>query len=364
MAGADGGTRPTGSLCSSAARPLCRIGTEVIVPSDHRSGHRIGGSLLPGLTACGIAVGLALMVSRWLPSISPLTICVAAGVVTGNIGLSLQRLRPGLQFAAKRLLRLGIVILGLRLAVPDVVRLGWPALLMIITIVTLTFFGTQWLGRRMGLTPGTSLLMATGFSICGASAIAAMDSVTTNEESEVVTSIAMVTLFGSLAIVVLPLLHHPFGLDDRQFGIWTGASVHDVAQTVAAASVAGPAALAVAVVVKLTRVVLLAPMVTAMSVYRRRTGVPTGGRHPAVLPLFVAGFVAMVVLRSTGRLPTAVLEVAQHVEAVLLGAALFGLGTGVQLRTLARTGGRVVLLGLCSWVLIAAMAFGAVQLVG
>ena len=215
----------------------------------------------------------------------------------------------------------------------------------------------------MGLSPGTSLLAATGFSICGASAVAAMDAVTRNEEDEVVTAIVLVTLFGSLSIVVLPLLQHPLGLSDTEFGIWTGASVHDVAQTVATASIVGPAALASAVVVKLTRVVLLAPMVAGVSVWRRRTGAGiAGARRPPLIPLFVLGFLVMVGLRSTGAVPVAVLNVAQVIESVLLAAALFGLGAGVHLRTLARSGGRATLLGLCSWVLIAGLAFAGVRM--
>ncbi|NNG34762.1 putative sulfate exporter family transporter [Nakamurella aerolata] len=320
-------------------------------------------AVLPGLLACAAALGVGLLVALWAPSISPLTVCVLAGVTVANCGLDIGRLRPGLQFAAKRLLRLGIVVLGLRLAVPDVLRLGLPTLAVIVGCVALTFFGTQALGRLLGVNPGTRLLMATGFSICGASAIAAMDGVTDNDEADVVTSITMVTLFGSLAIVVLPLLQRPLGLNDHQFGMWAGASVHDVAQTVATASVAGAAALSTAVIVKLTRVVLLAPMVAAMSLYRRRIGAHVSDKRPPLLPLFVAGFIAMVALRSTGWLPASVLNVAQHVETVLLGMALFGLGAGVRIGTLIRTGGRALLLGLTSWVLIAAVAYGGVLLV-
>jgi len=105
-------------------------------------------------------------------------------------------------------------------------------------------------------------------------------------------------------------------------------------------------------------------MVAGMSLARRRSGATIGENKPALVPLFVLGFIAMVALRSTGWLPAPVLAPAQHVETVLLGAALFGLGSSVHLATLIRTGGRAVLLGICSWVLIAAMAFGGVQLVG
>jgi uncharacterized integral membrane protein (TIGR00698 family) len=234
---------------------------------------------------------------------------------------------------------------------------------MVVVIVVITFFGTQLLGRWMGVSPGTSLLVATGFSICGASAVAAMDGVTRNEEDEVVTAIVLVTLFGSLAIVVLPLLQHPLGLSDIEFGLWTGASVHDVAQTVATASVVGPSALAAAVVVKLTRVLLLAPMVAGVSLWRRRGETAVyGARRPPLVPLFVVGFLAMVGLRSTGLIPEQALACAQIIESIVLAAALFGLGAGVHLRSLARTGGRATLLGLCSWGLVGTIAYGGVLL--
>lgn len=330
--------------------------------------------LSPGLTlaAAGVAIGLAVN-HRW-PPISALTVCVLLGVIVGNCGLDLTRFRPGLSFAAKKLLRLGIVLLGLRLAIGDLTRLGWPLLLAIAAIVGLTFVGTQWIGRLSGLDKRTGLLLATGFSICGASAIAAMNGVlrspagaadsSAEQEAEqaVVTAVAMVTLFGSLAIVVLPALQGPLGLDDHRFGLWVGASVHDVAQTVAAASVASSTALAAAVVVKLTRVVLLAPMVTIVSLAQRRRS--SAGNRPPLVPLFVLGFLAMVAIRSTGVLNEQVLAAAKTAETVLLAAALFGLGAGVHLRNLVRTGGRAAFAGLISWVLIAGLAYLAVRIIG
>lgn len=328
---------------------------------------RRAAALIPGLAATAVAVAAAFAVNRLLPSLSPLTISVILGALLGNLGLNLTVLRPGLAFAAKRLLRAGIVLLGLRLAVGDVLDLGARGLAVVVVVVVVTFFGTQLLGRAMGVSPGTRLLVATGFSICGASAVAAMDGVTDNREEEVVTAIALVTMCGSLAIVVLPLLQHPLGLSDATFGMWAGASVHDVAQVVATASVAGPAALAPAVIVKLTRVVLLAPLVAGMSLvrrYRARGEATPEGRRPPIIPLFVLGFLAMIAIRSTGLLPPEVLDIAQIAETVLLAGALFGLGAAVNLRALFTTGGRALALGLSSWVLIAALAWGGVLLVG
>lgn len=321
---------------------------------------------LPGLAAAAVAVGAAFAINHWLPSLSPLTICVILGAILGNIGVNLAVLKPGLGFAAKKLLRAGIVLLGLKLAVGDVLHLGGPGLAVVAAVVAVTFFGTQLLGRAMGVPAGTRLLIATGFSICGASAVAAMDGVTNNREEDVVTAIALVTMCGSLAIVLLPLLQHPLGLSDAAFGTWTGASVHDVAQVVATASVVGPTALAPAVIVKLTRVVLLAPMVAGMSLWRRRRGTASypHGRKPPLLPLFVIGFLAMIAARSLIPLPGPMLASAALLEEILLAAALFGLGSSVHLKTLFTTGGRALILGLASWITIAAVAYGGVMLVG
>lgn len=322
--------------------------------------------LVVGLAACAVAVAMSIGLGRLVPAVSPLTWCVILGVIVGNTGLLRPQMEPGLAFASKKLLRAGIVLMGLRLAVGDVLALGWKTLVLVIVLVVATFFGTQALGRLLGVSPGQGLLIATGFSICGASAVAAMDGVTHNERKDVVTAITLVTLFGSLAIVVLPLLRVPLGFSPEQFGMWAGASVHDVAQTVATASTAGAVALSIAVVVKLTRVALLAPMVIGASLWQRRVSrgaVSVDERLPPLLPAFVGGFLVMIALRSTGRVPEPVIAWAHTIETMLLAAALFGLGCAVHLRTLVRTGGKGVLLGLISWVLIATLAAAGVVLI-
>ncbi|WP_353650129.1 putative sulfate exporter family transporter [Nakamurella sp. A5-74] len=327
--------------------------------------------ILPGLMLVAVATGIAWLAHLALPQVSPLTFGLLLGIVLGNTGLARDSFRPGLQVAARRLLRLGIVVLGLRLSLPQVADLGLPMLIVVVATVVIAFGGTLVLARAFGLSRDAGLLLATGFSICGASAVAAMNGVTRSKESDVVTAISLVTLFGSAAILMLPALQVPLGLDDHHFGLWTGASVHDVAQTVAAASVAGPVALSAAIVVKLTRVVLLAPMVAIAAVVERRRSTSGDGAtdsarvaRPALLPLFVAGFLLAVLVRSSGLLPPSVLGVAQTVETTLLTAAMVGLGTSVRLRTLIRTAGRSALVGLLSWILIAGVALIGVHLAG
>ena len=337
-------------------------------------------SWLPGLGVVALCVALSFGVHRVVPSVSPLVTAVGIGAVLANSGLMPERANPGLHVAARHLLRVGVVLLGLRLAVGEVLDLGAVGFGVVAVVVTATFFGTQWLGRRLGVSPALSLLTATGFSICGASAIAAMEGVTDAEEEEVAFSIGLVTLCGSLAIVVLPLLAGPLGLDGAQFGTWVGASVHDVAQVVATASTAGSAALTAAVVVKLTRVVLLAPMVAGVSLARRRSttdqqGAPQGDaplegraegptRRPPIMPLFVVGFLAAIALRSTGWVPDAWLGAAAAAEQIALTAALVGLGAGVKVSALRSIGGRPLLLAAISWLLVGGVAYLAVRVTG
>ena len=263
----------------------------------------------------------------------------------------------------------GIVLLGLKVSIMDVLGLGWLALVLIVGVVAASFGGTYLISRLFRLPPVTSLLVATGFSICGASAIGAMAAVRRIRHVDTVLPVALVTLCGTLAIGVLPLLVHPLQLSAPVFGAWTGASVHDVGQVVATAQTAGTAALGIAVVVKLTRVLLLAPVAALAGAHHRYAPRPEyqadgdNAKLPPVVPLFVLGFMAMVGLRSTGWLDAGWLEAGAALQDVLLGAALFGLGSAVRIRTLLHTGGRALLAALASWFLIALLGLAAALLI-
>lgn len=276
-----------------------------------------------------------------------------------NLGRVPEAARVGLALAASTLLRAGVVLLGLDLAFPDVLQLGVKALAVVIAVVGVTFAGTLWAGRRLGIPQSLVLLTAAGFSICGVSAIAAANGVVEADEDEVAYAVALVTLCGTLAIVTLPLLREPLGLDAEAYGAWVGASVHDVGQVVATSSTAGAAALATAVVVKLTRVLLLAPLVTGLALARGRRARVRGG---AVVPGFLLLFVAAIAVASLGLLPEGVDEAADDARTVLFGAALFALGTRVRIERLVRLGPRPLTLGLGSWALIAVVAYLGVRL--
>jgi uncharacterized integral membrane protein (TIGR00698 family) len=318
--------------------------------------------LLPGFVLVLAATALAFALHELIPPLSALVLAVGLGVVLANSGQVPGPCHAGIAWARTKLLRLGVILLGLRLTLGDIGRLGARGLALVVIVVLCTFFGTQWLGRRLGLSQPLSLLVATGFSICGASAIAAMKGVTPDaREEDVVYSVALVTLCGSLAIVTLPTVGRWIGFDGPTLGSWIGASVHDVAQTIATASATGSDAVKeTATVVKLTRVVLLAPMVTGVSLMRRASRPTVGStietQRPPVMPLFVACFLTAIVIRTVVPIPTSVLKVTKLLETVLFACAMVGLGVGVRFDKLRRLGVRPLLLGLLSWALVATIS--------
>ncbi|MEO6942651.1 MAG: putative sulfate exporter family transporter [Terrimesophilobacter sp.] len=351
-------------------------------------------SWLPGVVIAAAAALLAWGVHVLFPVIPLLTASVALGIIVAQVPPVRREimgsLAPGLSVASKKFMRMGIVLLGLKLSLVDIAHLGWLTILLVVVIVLLTFAATYWFGKLARLPKHEPILIATGFSICGASAIGAMSSVVKAKDSEASTPIALVTLCGTLAIGVLPLFWHPLGMSADQFGHWVGASVHDVGQVVATAQIAGTSALAIAVVIKLTRVLMLAPMVSIAALVVRRgenraeastetradvdatsaatatadanptTTITKPAKRPPLVPLFVAGFLLAVAIRSFIPMPEAVLSIADTVQTALLAMALFGLGTGVRVRELVSTGWRSLLVGLASWVFIAVLAYGAV----
>ncbi|MFI7151861.1 YeiH family protein [Nonomuraea sp. NPDC050022] len=328
-------------------------------PHDRPPGDRLRDDRLPGIGAAALAVVFALVVNRFVPVLSPAAIAVVSGAALANLVGVGERLKPGLRFVAKRVLRIAIVLLGLQIAVPQVLALGWRTVAVVVMATGVTFTLTPLIGRRLGLTPGASLLVATGVSICGAAAIAAMrESTDGSSDEDAAGALSVVVLYGTAAIAVMPLAASWLGLSATQLGVWAGAAVHEVAQVAAIGAASG--VLATAVTVKLGRVILLAPIV-ALTSYRNRVDSPGRLKRPPVIPLFVAGFLAMVALRSSGLVPAAVTTMVPQVTNVLMAAALFGLGTGIDARALIKDG-RALLLGAIATGMIGTISLAGVML--
>ena len=322
-------------------------------------------SRVPGAVFVAVLAAISWSIAALFDALTPLVVGVALGAIAANVAPIPPSFAPGIGWAARSVLRVGVVLLGLRLSLGDVADLGARGVFVVATVVAATFFGTQWIARQLGLRRDLGLLIATGYSICGASAIAAVNGTVGADDDETAYAITLVTLYGSLSILFLPLVGSLIGFDDATFGTWVGASVHDVGQVVAAASTRGDLAVEAATVVKLTRVVLLAPLVALVATSRRRsqTAEEPGTTRPPILPLFVIGFLAMILVRTTGVLNDSTLDGAATLEKIVLTAALVALGLGVRIDRMRRLGGRPLLVGLLAWFLVAGSSAVATALV-
>lgn len=341
-------------------------------PASRRLGGRVrslvreGGALAPGVLLASAIAGAAFAAHEVpvLSRFSPIILAIVAGMAIRSAFGARPRAQAGLAFSAKRLMRLAIVLLGLQLTVAQVGGIGLTGVLIIAASLVATFAFTTWAGRLLGVDPKLAQLVAAGTSICGASAVAATNAVTRADDEDVAYAIACVTAFGSIAMFVYPLLAGPLGLDAHAYGLWAGASIHEVAQVVAAAFDNGPQSGEAGVVAKLTRVMMLAPLVAALSwaAAARRAGSGAAGKAPA--PWFVLGFVAMVGLNSLTPIPAEAKQLAGAATTVLLTVALAAMGLGADVSKLKAKGARPFLLGLASTLFISCLALALVKLAG
>lgn len=223
-------------------------------------------NLVPGLlyTAAIAAVALELRNLVGIGALSPLIMAIVLGMAFHNIVGTPAALRLGVAFSMRRLLRLGIVLLGLQLSLRQVAAVGGTGLAIIAATSAASFLFTVWLGRRLGVDRKLAELIAAGTSICGASAVVATNDVTRASDEDVAYAVACVTVFGSASMLIYPVLQTLLQLAPHAFGLWAGASIHEVAQVVAAAFQNGADAGNFGTISKLSRVMLLAPTVLAL----------------------------------------------------------------------------------------------------
>ncbi|MBA52433.1 MAG: hypothetical protein CL456_10040 [Acidimicrobiaceae bacterium] len=311
----------------------------------------------PGLTLVAGATTAALWINA-VTNLSAGAIALGFGLWFGNISLGSGRAQVGLTFSSRRLLRVGVVLLGFRLSISELRQsMNWLDALMVVTLVSLTLWGVGRVCKAFGLSPDFGRLLGVGYAVCGVSAIAAVKPLTKAEEEEVAYAVGVVTLFGTLSMACYPVIGAIANLAPETFGWWAGSAIHDVAQVVATATMRGDEALETAVVIKLGRVALLGPILVFVSMKTR--GRANSERSAAVkaIPLFVVGFILAVVARSIEILPIGTLELLDDMRKIFLTAAMVGVGALVKLRSLVSMGRGPLNAGFISWLLLAGIAF-------
>jgi uncharacterized integral membrane protein (TIGR00698 family) len=321
----------------------------------------------PGI-ALATAIAAAAFAARAVPdvgSLSPMILAIVIGMAFHNLIGTPALARPGIAFSMKRLLRAAIVLLGFQLTLSQVLSVGGRGLLVVAATLGATFLFTLGAGRLLGVDRKLTELIAAGTSICGASAIIATNAVTEAQDEDVTYAIACVTIFGSIAMFTYPAFSGLLHLDAPAYGLWCGSSIHEIAQVVAASFQNGQRAGEIGTLVKLARVLLLAPVVFALGARNRfaASHARVAAARPP-LPWFVLGFVALVALNSVVTIPDADRKLIATLNPFLLTVALAAMGLETDISRLYARGGRPAILGALAFLFIAAFSLLLIKLVG
>lgn len=260
---------------------------------------------------------------------------------------------PGLSDWGRVSLRAGVAVLGLGVSVQEASRIGWEGIAAVAATLAVTLGATLLLGRWLKVPPGLTRLIAAGTAVCGASAVlavAARHHRHPETPAHAAVAIAVVTVFGSIGMILHPTLSSLLGLDPAQAGLWAGASLHEVAHAVGAAVQQGPVAADIGTIAKLERVALLVPVVALLGDGRR--GTP---------PLFLLAFVGFMAACSFGLVPSVIQHWARPVSLVLLTTALAALGVSTALGPLRQAGWRPLVLGLLATTVIFLFSFTLIR---
>ena len=325
--------------------------------------------LLPGLLLTSALALIATNLQK-LPSInifSPLILAVLIGVsIRNTVGIR-SVYKPGITFSLKKILRLAVILLGLKLSFVQVFSVGLTGLIIVLVTLVSAFVFTCWFGTYLGVDRKLAQLIAAGTSICGASAVLATNSVVKAADEDVAYAVTIVTLFGTISMLLYPLLDLLFQTSPREFGLWCGVSIHDVAQVVAAASQKGLESGEIATISKLSRVIFLIPMLLGLgtlSAHQATESKPFGQKKLAKLPIpwFVFGFIALVILNSLSVFPPAFKEIVTQGNQLLLTISLAAMGLETNISKMRQTGLKPLFLGACSWLFISGFSLGMITI--
>jgi uncharacterized integral membrane protein (TIGR00698 family) len=340
--------------------------TASLHPAHAPAAHGVT-ELLPGL-ALAAAIAAAGFGLRQLPGLavfSPMILAIVTGIGFHNLVGTPRRAKAGVTFSMRRVLRFAIVLLGLQLTATQVVEVGVRGLSVIALSLLGTFLFTTWIGRLLGVERKLTELIAAGTSICGASAVIATNTVTRAHDEDVAYAVACVTVFGSLAMFAYPLLPALLHLDAHAYGLWSGASIHEIAQVVAAAFQDGQQAGEFGTIAKLARVTLLAPVVITLGLLAARRARHAGHDHVAAqppLPWFIFGFIALVGINSVITIPADLRTAVVTATTFLLSMALAAMGLETDIRKLKAKGLRPLVLGALASLFIASFSLALVKL--
>ncbi|TPK82695.1 YeiH family protein [Mesorhizobium sp. B2-4-13] len=353
----------------SSLTPIANGIPKGLISADLAQGRKrldsLGNGIIPGIVLVAMITAVAFSARNvsGFALFSPMILAVVAGMVYSNVLGTPVHAKAGIAFSQKRLLRFAIVLLGFQLTLGQVVSIGAGGVGIVALTLGATFVFTITLGRLIGVDAKLTQLIAAGTSICGASAIVATNIVTDARDEDVTYAVASITLFGTIAMLGFPLLAPLLGLDQHAFGLWAGASIHEVAQVIGAGFQNGTQSGEIATVAKLTRVAMLAPMVVALGLMARRKSDDQSAARPP-MPWFVAAFVAVVAMNSLVAIPAEVKQAVVLATTIMLTMGLAAMGLQADISQLRSRGLRPLALALCAFMFIGGFSLMLVKVSG
>jgi len=331
-------------------------------------------TLVPGILLC-VAVTLAATALTWLEVqlfgrawVEGIVIAILLGTAIRSVWVPPAFLQKGIAYAGKQMLEFAVVLLGASVSAVTIVAAGPVLMLSVILVVAGALTGSFLIGRALGLPARMATLIASGNAICGNSAIAAVAPVIGASQADVVASIAFTAVLGVVTVITLPLVGELLGMTMSQYGTLAGMTGYAVPQVLAATVPVGPEAVEMGTLVKLVRVLMLGPVCVVLALIVHRIGQKAGGSAKLgfgkMVPWFIIGFLGMLLVRSLGLIPDMLLDPVKLLAGALTTIAMAALGLGVDVRVVARAGGRVTAAVTCSLVMLAVISVVLIRLLG
>ena len=325
---------------------------------------------LTTLVGLALAAGIALLATalRHLPGLglfSPLILAVLLGILVKNTAGVPKICQPGITFSLKRILRLAIILMGLQLSLLQFIQVGPIGLMIVAATVGSTFIFTCWLGRQLGVSRKLAHLIAAGTSICGASAVVATNTLVEGQDEDVAYAITIVTVFGTISMLLYPVLSTMLQLTPAAFGVWSGTSIHEVAQVVAAAFQQGDVSGELATVAKLARMLFLVPIMLMLRSLSIRSDLShqlhSRSFKQLPIPWFIVGFVVLIGVNSFDLFSPTLKESLIQGNKFLLTISLAAMGLETDLLKMKQTGLKPLYLGGAAWFFISLLSLGLIK---
>jgi len=328
---------------------------------------------IPGLSVVLPLAILATVLGHLEPAVGSPVFAVVGGIGVSLVWRQSPRFVPGFAFASKGILQLSIVLLGTGLSLQEVGKTGVSSLPEMLGSLTVALVGAAAFGRLLAVEKDVRTLIGVGTGICGASAIAATDSVISASEADVSYAIATIFTFNVAAVLTFPAIGHLIELTPHSFGLWAGTAVNDMSSVVAASSIFGHGATSSAVVVKLTRTVMIIPISVALAMFRARRSIrnaevtsrqSTFAHVRRSFPKFIGIFLVAVVLNTAGMVPVAWHGDLNQAAQLMITMALAAIGLSTRVAEIRRAGFRPLALGAILWVLVGTSSLGLQMVTG